>query len=190
MSRWRVVTVSGLPGSGTTTACGRLVDAIGWRHVNAGEIFRDMARDQGISLSALGALAEQDGEIDRQLDARVIGIARAADTGVILEGRLTGWMALRRGLTSLKVWLEAPVAARAERVGQRDGQTLEQAAVAMVARESSEGQRYDDHHGIDITDLSIYDLVIDSAAHSAEEIAHRIVDTLGVTRPQPPGRES
>ena len=48
----------------------------------------------------------------------------------------------------------------------------------MTQREASEARRYEDHHGIDIRDLSIYDLVIDSVDHSAEQIAQLIVDTL------------
>ena len=174
----RFVTVSGLPGSGTSTVCGLLAEMSGWRYINVGDIFRDMARERGMSLSAFGALAEEDGEIDRQLDARVITMAQESPEGVILEGRLTGWMALQHGLTTLKVWLQAPVSARAARVGQRDGQTVEQAAVTMGARESSEAKRYADHHNIDIGDLSIYDVVIDSVEFSAEHIAQNIAHTL------------
>ena len=171
--------MSGLPGSGTSTTCGLLVGKTGgWRYINVGEIFRDMAQEQGITLSAYGAQAEQDGDIDRQLDARVMEMARQFPGGAILEGRLTGWMALRHNLTALKVWVQAPVSARASRVGKRDGQSLEQAAAAMTQRESSEAKRYEDHHDIDIGDLSIYDLIIDSVDHSAEQIAQHIVDTL------------
>ena len=187
MSGWRIVTVSGLPGSGTSTACGLLADESGWRYTNVGGIFREMAREQGVSLSELGALAEEDGEIDRQLDARVIAMAQACATGVILEGRLTGWMAWRHELPALKVWLDAAVETRAERVGYRDRQAPAQAAAAMAARESSEASRYADHHGIDITDLSIYDLVIDSVVHSAEQIAQRIAAALDTHRPRARG---
>jgi len=178
----RLVTVSGLPGSGTSTVCTLLKGMIGWRYINVGEIFREMAQERGISLSSFGAQAELNGEIDRQLDARVIDMARETSAGIILEGRLTGWMVQRHGLTSaLKVWLQASMEARTERVGQRDGQTSEEAAAAMGAREASEAKRYNEHHDIDITDLTIYDLTIDSVEHTAEQIAERIARTLDAT---------
>ncbi len=180
-SAHRLVSVSGLPGSGTSTACSLLAEMIDWRYINVGEIFRDMAQEQGISLSSYGAQAEQDGEIDRQLDARVIALAQASTGGVILEGRLTGWMARRHNLPTLKVWLQASVSARAERVGQRDGQTSQEAAATMSEREASEAKRYADHHDIDIGDLTIYDLVIDSAEHTAAQIAQLIADSLDAT---------
>ena len=155
---------------------------VGWRYINVGEIFREMAQERGISLSSFGAQAELNGEIDRQLDARVIDMARETSAGIILEGRLTGWMVQRHGLTSaLKVWLQASMEARTERVGQRDGQTSEESAAAMGAREASEAKRYNEHHDIDITDLTIYDLTIDSVEHTAEQIAERIARTLDAT---------
>jgi predicted cytidylate kinase len=177
----RLVTVSGLPGSGTSTVCTLLAEMIHWRYINVGEIFRDMAQEQGASLSSYGAQAEQDGEIDRQLDARVIAMAQASSGGVILEGRLTGWMAHRHDLPTLKVWLQASISARAQRVGQRDGQTSEAAATAMSEREASEAKRYAEHHEIDISDLTIYDLVIDSAQSTAAQIAQHIAESLDAT---------
>ncbi len=174
------ITVSGLPGSGTSTVCTLLAEMIDWRYINVGEIFRDMAQEQGISLSSYGAQAEKDGDIDRQLDARVIAMAQES-ARVILEGRLTGWMARRHDLPTLKVWLQASISARAERVGQRDGQSSQEAAAAMSEREASEAQRYADHHDIDIGDLSIYDLVIDSAQYTAAQIAQHIADSLDAT---------
>ena len=51
----------------------------------------------------------------------------------------------------------------------------------MGAREASEAKRYNEHHDIDITDLTIYDLTIDSVEHTAEQIAERIARTLDAT---------
>jgi predicted cytidylate kinase len=174
---WSMVTVSGLPGSGTTTACGLLRLRLGWEHVNAGAIFRQLAAERGLSLAELGALAEQDGAIDRELDARMVAVARARDH-VVLEGRLCGWMALRHRLPALRCWLTAPASVRAERVGGRDGQSAGAAAAAMAAREASEARRYRAFHGIDYGDLSIYPVVVDTAAHSAEQVVTHIVTRL------------
>ena len=172
-----VITVSGLPGSGTSTACKLLQEKLGWRYLNAGDFFRQLAADEGLSLAELGQHAEADGHIDRQLDARMVQLARQ-ETELIMEGRLTGWMAQRHGLPALKVWCQASRALRAGRVAQREQQGREQAEHDIAVREESEHQRYAHHHQIDLDDLSIYDLVIDTGALTPEEVVASILKAL------------
>ncbi|MCC7265000.1 MAG: AAA family ATPase [Candidatus Latescibacteria bacterium] len=176
-----LITVSGLPGSGTSTTCKLLQARLGWRYVNAGEFFRQLAADQGVSLAEMGRRAEADAQVDRELDGRMVDFARQ-EANLIMEGRLTGWMALRQGLPAFKVWCQAPLAVRAGRVGQRDQQTAEQAAGDIAVREWSEHQRYARHHQIDLDDLSIYDLVLDTAAHDPETVVAQILAALEETR--------
>ena len=52
-----VLSVSGLPGSGTSTACQRLRRELGWFYANAGQVFRELAAEAGLSLAAFGARA-------------------------------------------------------------------------------------------------------------------------------------
>ena len=161
MSSVQIITISGLAGSGTTTVCDRLCARLGWAYVNAGAVFRRLAQEAGVSLAEFGQRAEANGCIDRQLDERLVEQARAS-APVVVEGRLTGWMAQRHHLPALKVWLQAALAVRAERVGQREGKPLAQALEETREREASEAQRYAAHHQIAISDLSVYDLVVDT----------------------------
>jgi cytidylate kinase len=173
-----IISVSGLPGSGTSTVCQRLSERLGWHYVDAGQIFRQLAAEAGASLAEFGRRAEADGHIDRELDARMVEMARQRE-GIILEGRLTGWMTYRHDLSALKVWLKASTETRAARVGKRDGQSLEQTLQEMVERQNSEHQRYAEHHGIEIGDLSIYDLIIDTEAVPPAQVAAQIIAALG-----------
>jgi cytidylate kinase len=173
-----VVTIGGFPGSGTSTVCELLGRRTGWRHLDAGRTFREMAAEAGESMAAFCRRAECDPELDRGLDARMTEAVRTPCGGMILEGRLTGWMVVRAQLPALKVWIFADMAVRADRVGNRDGQSVEEALQEMVRREQSERTRYRDHHGIDIEDLSIYGLVIDSGKVPAPQVADRIAERL------------
>ncbi|MFA6107710.1 MAG: AAA family ATPase [Candidatus Latescibacterota bacterium] len=174
----RVVTVSGPPGSGTSTACRLLVERLGWFYVNAGGIFRQLAEEAGLSLAEYGRRAEVDPRIDRELDNRMVELARTR-APIVLEGRLTGWMAVCHGLEALRVWLDAPAAVRCQRVGRRDRQNGDQALAAMLERERSESTRYALHHGIRLEDLSIYHLVIDTGVDRPEVVVDRILARLG-----------
>ncbi len=172
-----IVTVSGLPGSGTSTVCGLLSKQLAWHYIDAGQIFRQLAREAGVSLAEFGRRAEQDGRIDRDLDARMVDAVQQHQ-GIVLEGRITGWMLHRKGLPALKVWLEAPVEIRADRVGKRDGQIFEQTSRDMAERQRSERRRYSRHHSIDIEDLAIYDLIIDTESIPPAQVVDRIVSCL------------
>ena len=169
----RRITVSGLPGSGTSTLCRRLAERTGLDHVNAGRLFRDLAGELGTSLGDLGRRAEADGDIDRRLDQRLTERARQA-RGCVLEGRITGWMMHRHELAALKVWVQADIDTRARRVAGRDRQSLPEAKAAILERERSERRRYAAHHQIDLSDLSIYDLVVHSERTDAEGLSRRV----------------
>ncbi|MFW5984028.1 MAG: (d)CMP kinase [Halobacteria archaeon] len=161
------VTVSGLPGSGTTTLAEALSSRFDLEHVSSGDVFRAMARERGVSLAEFGRIAEKDPEIDREIDERQREIARERDD-LVLEGRLSGWMVED---ADLRVWLSAPLDVRAERVADREEQTVEEARDEIEEREESEAKRYREIHGIDIGDLSVYDLVIDTSRWDEEGVA-------------------
>ena len=161
------ITVSGPPGSGTTTLAEAMSSRFDLEHVSSGDVFRSMARERDLSLAEFGRVAEQDPEIDREIDERQTEIGRENDD-IVLEGRLSGWMV--EG-ADLRVWLDAPVEVRAERVAEREGQTPEEARDEIKEREASESKRYQEIHGIDIDDLSIYDLVVDTSTWDQEGVA-------------------
>ena len=168
----KVVTVGGLPGSGTTTACLHLAAQTGLEHVNVGTIFRTMAAEHGMSLNEFGAYVASHEEVDRELDRRQVEIARGG--GVLLEGRLSGYMVGAAGLDVLRVWLDAAEDIRHARVAQREGITLAAARGITEERERDEKARYLDFYGFDLYDTSIYDLIIDTGTTPPEDVVRRI----------------
>ncbi|AKB79681.1 Cytidylate kinase [Methanosarcina horonobensis HB-1 = JCM 15518] len=155
------ITVSGLPGSGTTTLSKLLAEYYELELVSSGEIFRKMARERGMSLSEFGALAERDAFIDLDIDKNQKAIIHSQDN-IILESRLAGHMAEGRP-NVLKVWIKAPMLTRVKRIQRREKSiSFDEELKKTVEREKSEALRYKNYYGIDIADLSIYDIVIDS----------------------------
>jgi len=155
-----LITVSGPAGSGKSTLARSLADALDYEHVSGGDIFRSLAEERGMTPLELNKAAEKDAQIDRDLDRRLRDIAAERDD-VVLESRLAGWMAGE--YADMKLWLTAPLSARADRIAQRENKPFEQARTETEERSESEAQRYAAYYDIDYDDLSIYDLAINTA---------------------------
>lgn len=172
-----LITLSGLPGSGTSTVAREVAPRLGLEHLDGGTVFRAMASERGLSLAAFAQVAEADDAIDRALDDRLVERARAGD--VVLESRLAGWLATRAGLAATRIWIACDDEERARRVGGRDGHDLAEALAANQAREASERLRYQAYYGIDLADLGIYDLVLDSTEQAPEALIAQIIEAVG-----------
>ena len=173
------ITISGLPGSGTTTIARLLSKALSMEILSAGELFRELARDKDLQLAQFNELAEGNDDFDRWIDEQQ-GEEALKREQVIAEGRLSGYFV---PAAELKIWLKAPIEVRAQRVAKREKIAYETALAAMKARERSEHKRYEAYYGIDLNDLSIYDLVIDTARWRENDIVFLILQAKELMRP-------
>jgi cytidylate kinase len=159
-----IIAIAGPIGVGKSTVARGLAARLGYRYISGGEVFRELARERGISVTEVNKLAERDPALDRELDRRQREAARAGNC--VVESRLAGWMTD----ADLKIWLRAPLDVRAARVARREGQPVAAARADLVERERSEWARYKAVYGIDVEDLSPYHLVIDTSLWSAEAL--------------------
>jgi CMP/dCMP kinase len=144
--------------------------------VLGGEVFRTLAAEHGMSLAAFGVHAAVEPAVDVELDSRLAAHARVGD--VVIESRLAGWIARNEGLEALRVGLVCDETVRAERVAAREGIPVAQALTDNAQREKTERDRYQALYGIDIDDLSIYDLVIDTRTVSIDQAAEQVVKAV------------
>ncbi len=168
-----IVAIGGPPGSGKTTVAERLAKAHGYVLVSAGMMFRQMAQAHGMDLATFGRQAEKDHRIDRDLDRRVLEEIMRQDafgSDVIVDGRIQGHLLAQRRIPCLKVWIDAPLEVRAQRIAGREGTPVETAKAEIVAREASERARYEAIYGIDLADTHDHDLVTDSSDKTPDEI--------------------
>jgi CMP/dCMP kinase len=168
-----LITISGLPGSGTTTVSLLVAEALDLERVPGGEVFRQMAREAGMSLAAFGNHAQDHPEIDIELDDRLTERARRG--GCVIESRLAGWLVTRAELPAVRVWIDCAADERARRVAERDGSSEAQALVDNAERARIEHGRYLVVYEIDLTDRSIYDLVLESTRAPASTLAEQVV---------------
>ncbi len=168
------ITISGLPGTGTTTVAEIVAKRLGLKLISAGGIFRQLAAQRGMTLEEFGKLAEENPEIDKLIDTTQKEIAEKEDN-VVVEGRLSGWFVRD---ADLKVWLFADAEVRYSRIAMREKKDVAIVRQETRRREELEKRRYRKFYSIDLDDLSIYDLVINSGRFSAEAIAELIIRAL------------
>ncbi len=167
------ITVSGLPGSGTTSLSRYLAQRHNFTMISAGEVFRECAQKHNMELAEFGRLAEQDPTFDKMIDIRQKEIAEEKDN-IIVEGRLSGWMVEK---ADLKIWLFAPINCRIDRIVYRDQISDDETAKKItLERERCEAGRYSAYYNIDINDLSIYHIILNSEHWGVEDLG-TIVDT-------------
>jgi len=169
-----IVTVSGPPGSGKTTVAQQLAEELHAQLLLPGQLFRELAAARGLTLEAFGKLALQDSSIDRALDERTVEAARRATGPLVIEGRLAAQMLLRAGIAAFKAYLQASLEVRVSRIIEREEADAHAVRREIQEREAVEQQRYRAWYGIDLTDLSIYDLVIVTDRLSAPEVVTAI----------------
>lgn len=160
-----VITVSGPHGTGKSTYAKALAEALGLRYISAGRMFRDLAKERKMSLEDFSTLAAKDPAVDRLIDERTK--AEAKKGGVVIDAQLGAWMA--GDLADVKLLLVAPDEVRFKRIAERDGTSVDSAQKETIAREQIQKDRYKKYYGIDVGDLSVYDLKIDTSQHSVEK---------------------
>jgi CMP/dCMP kinase len=170
-----LLTVSGPPGSGKSTTAKLLADAFDLDHVSGGDIFRELADERGYTPLEFNKLAEENDQIDRDLDRRLREIA-IEDDDLVLESRLAGWLAGDHA--DFRFWLDAPAQVRGNRIAEREEKNPQRATEETKAREASEAQRYEEYYGIDIRDLTIYDLSVNTARWEPDAVLDMLVTAV------------
>ena len=172
------VTVSGHPGSGTSTLVRGLMDRFGWTSLNGGDVFREEAKRRGMSLGDFGELCKNELDVDRSLDELLRQRMQGPDAANVVESRLAGWWAYRLELPCLRIWLDVSDEERARRVSEREGLALEDALEANRARAAVDGERFMLLYDLVPEDPEPYTHVLDATTLNATQILDHVVALL------------
>ncbi|TFG12919.1 cytidylate kinase [Candidatus Thorarchaeota archaeon] len=179
----RVITIGGLHGTGKSSTADIVAEHFDLRRVSAGRIFRGLAEEREMTLEEFSKVAETDPDIDHELDARIKAEARKGS--IVLDGQLAAWMA--DDFADLKVYLRAPTEVRVKRIASRDDVSFDNAMKETIVREKIERERYEEFYGVDIRDLEIYDLIINTSIYDLEGVASIIIQAASyLFENQPP----
>jgi cytidylate kinase len=152
------IVISGPPGSGKTTQALLIAKHYGLKYFSAGKIFRDIAEQRKVSLEELSLLAMKDPSIDIEVDRMTY--EAAAEDNIVIDGHLAAWIV--SDIVDFRIYITAPLLLRVLRIASRDGKSVDEALRETVVREYSQHKRFMEFYGIDINDLSIFDLIINT----------------------------
>lgn len=162
-----VITVAGHHGSGRSTNAKLLAEALGLRYISSGMLFRERAEELGVSLEEMNRIAERDRDFDNWLDNRTREESRKR--GVVIDANLSAWMAED---PDLKVFVTCPFETRVRRISDREGRDYSEVEQETKMREASELERYKDYYGVDVSDLSVYDVILNTGLFSIDAVAN------------------
>ena len=167
------IAISSKSGCGNTTVSTLLSEKLGYPMVNF--TFRQMAQERGVDFWTFCRMAEDDYDIDRELDRRQVEMAME-QKDCILASRLAIWMLKE---ADLKVYLTATAETRAKRVYTREGGSLEERYKETVRRDENDTNRYKTIYGIDNSKPEeCADLIVATDDKTPDEIVSLIIQEV------------
>ena len=139
-------------------------------YFSVGRWFREKAKEAGVPIDEFVKNCPED--MHREIDSHMKKIAK--EKNVVLDARLAGWMVPD---ADLKIFLTAPFETRVGRIAESHKDRIAEAREGnetwtdeVSRREKEEIEKYKELYGIDLEDLSIYDLVLNTGKISAEDV--------------------
>tara|TARA_B100000900_G_C20597208_1_gene723917 strand:- start:527 stop:1078 length:552 start_codon:yes stop_codon:yes gene_type:complete len=164
------ITVSGPPGSGTSTLVERLAKENSWSFMNGGDIFRNEAKIRNLTVGQFSDLCKNDLDVDKSLDDKLKNEINNPDGYEIIESRLSGWWAHLMGIDCIRIWVNVSPEECARRIQIREGGSFEEQLILSQQRQIDDKERYQILYNIDLDDMSPYSLVIDADDKDADEV--------------------
>ncbi len=174
------ITVSGPPGSGTSTLVEKLANEYSWQSLNGGDIFRKEAKDRNLTVGQFSELCKTNLDVDKSLDEILKKEIENPNGAEIIESRLSGWWAHLMEVDCLRVWVNVSPEECARRIQKREGGNFDDRLVLSQQRQIDDKERYRILYDIDLDDMSPYSLIIDADDISAEEVFSIVQSEIGV----------
>jgi cytidylate kinase len=180
MKKKEIIAITGTLGSGKSSTADLVAKKLDFKRFSAGDFFRKIGLELGISINEVNKRAENDPIIDKMTDEEVRKVGEMSK--VVIDSRL----AFHFIPEAFKVYLDLPPEISKERIlnnlkenilrrQSEDSLTSEEIYEKIVSRLKSEIKRYKELYGVDRTDKNNFDLIIDTNKNNLEQVVDIIV---------------
>ncbi len=170
------IAISGKSGCGNSTVSRIVAESLGLKLVNY--TFHSIAEEESMTFEEVCRLAENDSRYDLRVDKRQVELA--AEGNCVLGSRLAIWLLED---ADLKVYLEASLRERAERIRKREGGDMDGVLTKTAERDRRDRARYIRLYNIDIDRYQFADLIINTEPINQYETADIVIERVRALMP-------
>jgi cytidylate kinase len=179
-----IICICGLAGSGKSTVGKLLARNYGLKYYSGGDALKALAVEAGYQPKNEGWWETSEGlkflkqraidpHFDRRVDKKLLEFAKMGN--VVLDSWTMPWL-LKDGF---KIWLEASLETRAQRVAGRDKIPLKEALAALKKKEEQTRQIYRKLYGFSLgEDFSPFHLIVDTENLTIQEVYQTIAKVI------------
>lgn len=173
-----IIAISGLHGTGKTTVSEIIAKKYGLKFYSTGMMFRELAKEKGLTLEQLSKLAEKDLNIDIELDNKIKNYA--AQGNCVIDSQLAAF--LLADIVDISILLKCDKEIRIARMMKRDSENISEKIKETEMREESEHKRFKELYEIDIQDgrhiLETFDFILDTSHLDIEGISRILTNII------------
>jgi len=180
-----VLCVCGMAGTGKSTLAKKLAAKYGLRYYSGGDALKALAEAEGYKPYGHGWWESPEGlrflqkrgkdpKFDKTVDRKLMEYAKEGN--IVLDSWTMPWL-LKGGF---KIWLEASLQTRAERIAERDGITVKAALRALKEKEALTKAIYRKLYGFKLgADFAPFQLILDTDNLKEEEVFQVLCIVIG-----------
>jgi cytidylate kinase len=176
-----IISFNGDHGSGKSTIANRVAEKLGYQRYSTGQMFRDIAKEKGITLEELHGKIVNDYSVDKLVDSRTLDLSKK-EGNFVIDSRMA-WKIIP---DSIKIYLKVGDNEAAKRIylelkkeNQRnEGKNLdsiEKVKESINRRKEMDDERYANLYGANIREEKNYDLVLDTTKLTIEEVFQKVM---------------
>lgn len=179
-----IISFNGDHGAGKSTIAKIVAKKLDYPRYYMGRMFRDMAKEKGMTLEEFHKLCDNNPETDKLVDTHAVELAKK-DKNFVIEGR-TMWHFIP---DSIKIYLKVSDREGAKRIFKelqeenkrnegKDLDSVEKVLKSLMERKVRDTKRYMSYYGINVRDMKNYDLVLDTTDLTVEQASEKVMDFI------------
>ncbi len=178
-----IILLSGMPGAGKSTVKGLLAEKLHYQPYSTGDIQRELAEEQGMTITQWGEVEKKDPKYDRMVDKRTEEIFETRDNMVMDTWIAAHFVKENDRAKILSIFLDCEETERARRRLPQKRSTeafdnIETIIKDMRQRVATNRERWIKFYNYDFLDMSNYDLIIDTTSLAPAQVADQIISYM------------